>query len=204
MSQKLFVRNLSWSVTEDDLYELFGEVGAVVSVKIPTRREDGKPRGFAFVEMASADAADQVIRQYEGWMLNGRPISVNYQDEDRSSQGGGGYASKSSYATPAGKNSRLFVRNVTVSEDALQSAFEQVGDVVSVKIPVDRDTGMTRGYAFVEMASVDDAERAIEQLNQVPMGGKSLIIEYQDPQRPKAKKPAGGGYRDRGAQSTYW
>ncbi|MBY0404910.1 MAG: RNA-binding protein [Cyanobacteria bacterium] len=81
MNAKLFVANLDWNVTESELTDLFSEVGSVVSARIPTRREDGKPRGFAFVEMSSAEEALSAINAYHESDLRGRPIVVKYQEE---------------------------------------------------------------------------------------------------------------------------
>jgi RNA recognition motif-containing protein len=78
---KLFVANLSWSVTERDLKDLFGEYGDVIAVKIPLRKEDGKPRGFAFVEMASVEAATQAQAKLNQLPYKGRPLAVNFQEE---------------------------------------------------------------------------------------------------------------------------
>jgi nucleolin len=162
MSQKLFVRNLSWSVTENDLFDLFSQTGTVVSVKIPTRPEDGKSKGFAFIEMGSDEAAQQAIRQCNGTMLYERDIVVAFSDENA----GGARGGKSSFGV-AEKNAKLFVRNIgySISENELHSLFQQAGSVLSVKIPTDRDTGNPKGFAFIEMGSTAEAEQAIKSLN---------------------------------------
>jgi nucleolin len=186
---KLFIRNLSWSVTEHDLYNLFGEVGEVLSVKIPTRREDGKPRGFAFVEMASQEIGKQAIQRFNGQMLHNRDLVVDFQDESRSAGGG-------SFAGGPVKNSKLFVRNInySVSEQALQSLFQQAGEVYSVKIAMDRETGEPKGFGFIEMASADEAQNAINTLNNTFFEGKEIMIDFQDPNRAKSKPRPSGGY----------
>lgn len=192
MNNKLFVRNLSWSATEADLKQLFGDVGDVLSVKIPTRQEDGKPRGFAFVEMGSPDEARKAISQLNGVDLHGRDLVVDYQNESRGGDRGDRAPRRS---IPSEKNAKLFVRNIddSVSEDDLYSLFEQAGQVLSVKIPTDRETGYPRGFGFVEMGSVDEAERAIETLNHSPLAGKELMIAYQDPERSRSRPSYGGG-----------
>ncbi|WP_373531918.1 RNA recognition motif domain-containing protein [Vampirovibrio sp.] len=221
MNAKLFVRNLSWSVTENDLYELFGQSGEVISAKIPIRREDGKPRGFAFVEMASLQEGQQAIQSLNGYFLQGRDMVVDFQDENRGS-GGGGSASGSATGAPA-KSAKLFVRSLSygVSEADLEHCFQQAGHVVSVKIPTDRDTGEAKGFGFVEMASVEEAEQAIQRLNHTNLGGKDIVIDYQDASRNKSKpaggsRSGGGGYgrnsggggyggkRDRSDYSSRW
>jgi len=188
MNAKLFVRNLSWSVTENDLYDLFGEVGEVLSVKIPTRREDGKPRGFAFVEMASQEIGQKAIQRFNGYLLQNRDLVVDFQDESR---GGGGRTSGA--PTP---NAKLFVRNInySVSEQSLQDLFRQAGTVYSVKIAMDRDTGESKGFGFIEMGSAEEAQNAINTLNNTYLEGKEIIVDFQDPNRTKSKPRSGGGY----------
>ncbi|MEM0952476.1 MAG: hypothetical protein AAGI66_10110 [Cyanobacteria bacterium P01_H01_bin.74] len=191
-SEKLFVRNLSWSVTEYDLQELFASVGEVVSVKIPTRREDGKSRGFAFVEMGSQNLAQQVIEQFNGYALDNRELVVDFQDENRA---GGGHSSEK----PA-QSTKLFIRSIaySVTEYDLQTLFQQAGSVVSVKIPIDRDTGEQKSFAFVEMGSIEEAQQAVDTLNNTPLKGKEISVNFQDLNRGRQKARQGGGYRGSG------
>jgi RNA recognition motif-containing protein len=90
LSKKLYVGNLPFSSTEEDLREVFGRHGTVESVAVITDRETGRPRGFAFVEMAEADAADDAIRALDGSDLGGRSIRVNEAQDRRGGGGGGG------------------------------------------------------------------------------------------------------------------
>ena len=77
MSKKIYVGNLSYKVTEDDLKDLFAEFGALTSVNVITDRETGRPRGFAFVEMDSDDEATKAINSLNGKELQDREIVVN-------------------------------------------------------------------------------------------------------------------------------
>ncbi len=88
MSKKIYIGNLPFSSTEADLKDVFGRHGAIDSVNIITDRETGRPRGFAFVEMEEASAADDAIRALDGSDLGGRNIKVN-EAQDRRSGGGG-------------------------------------------------------------------------------------------------------------------
>lgn len=90
MSKKIYVGNLSFSSTEEDLKELFGRHGTVESVAVITDRETGRARGFAFVEMAEASAAGDAIRALDGSDLGGRSIKVNEAQDRRGGGGGGG------------------------------------------------------------------------------------------------------------------
>jgi RNA recognition motif-containing protein len=91
VSKKLYVGNLSFSSTEQDLKELFERHGAVESVAVITDRETGRARGFAFVEMEEASAAGDAIRALDGSELGGRSIKVNEAQDRRSGAGGSRY-----------------------------------------------------------------------------------------------------------------
>jgi cold-inducible RNA-binding protein len=77
ISNKVFVGNLSFDVTREELIEAFSAAGRVVDAKVPTDRETGRPRGFAFVEFESDEAAQRCIEQLNGRDLKGRPLRVN-------------------------------------------------------------------------------------------------------------------------------
>ena len=87
--KKLYVGNLAWGVTDNDLPTLFGEYGSIASAVVISDRETGRSRGFGFVEME--DGADQAIEALNGQDLQGRPLRVNEaQSKDRDRRGGGG------------------------------------------------------------------------------------------------------------------
>lgn len=86
MAQKLYVGNLPFSVTEDDLRELFAVHGAVHSINLITDRDTGRPRGFAFVEMDGADAATDALNGHE---IDGRALKVSEAKERQPRSGGG-------------------------------------------------------------------------------------------------------------------
>jgi RNA recognition motif-containing protein len=93
----------------------------------------------------------------------------------------------------------IFVGNLSfnTSEDELRQMFEAYGQVDRVSIMTDRDTGRSRGFGFVEMASNDDGEKAITALNGTQMGGRTLNVNEA---RPKAEHAGGGGGRERGGR----
>ena len=92
MSTKLYVGNLSFKTTGDDLNELFSKAGTVESASVVTDRDSGFSRGFGFVEMSSADEAKSAISQFNGTEIDGRALNVNEARprEDRGGSGGGG------------------------------------------------------------------------------------------------------------------
>lgn len=85
---KIYVGNLSYSVTQETLEQLFSQHGSIEEVYVPTDRESGRPRGFAFVTMASADEANAAIAALNGVDVDGRAINVN---EARPKREGGGF-----------------------------------------------------------------------------------------------------------------
>ncbi len=88
---RIFVGNLSYQTTEDQLSDLFSQAGEVESATIVTDRDTGRSRGFAFIEM-DRDAAAKAIQQFNGYELNGRAINVNEARPrpERGGFGGGG------------------------------------------------------------------------------------------------------------------
>ena len=91
MTKKLYIGNLPYSVTDTSLRELFAPLGEVSSVAIITDRDTGRPKGFAFVEMADDAAAKQAISQINGKTFDNREITVAEArpQEQRSGFGGG-------------------------------------------------------------------------------------------------------------------
>ncbi len=85
MAKNLYVGNMSFSTTEDQLREVFSQYGTVSKVQLIMDRETGRPRGFAFVEMS--DGGDQAIAALNGTQLDGRALTVN---EAKPREGGGG------------------------------------------------------------------------------------------------------------------
>jgi RNA recognition motif-containing protein len=89
MSTKLYVGNLSFRVTGDDLFEHFSQAGTVESANVVQDRETGRSRGFGFVEMASEEEASNAIAEFNGQEYDGRNLVVN-EARPRENGGGGG------------------------------------------------------------------------------------------------------------------
>jgi RNA recognition motif-containing protein len=89
---KLYVGNLSFQTSSEDLQQLFAQAGTVESATVVEDRDTGRSRGFGFVEMASKEDGEKAIQQFNGTDLNGRNLTVNEARprEDRGNRGGGG------------------------------------------------------------------------------------------------------------------
>ena len=92
MAMKLYVGNLSFQTTSEDLQQLFAQAGTVESASVVEDRDTGRSRGFGFVEMASKEDGEKAIEQFNGTDLAGRNLTVNEARprEDRGGRGGGG------------------------------------------------------------------------------------------------------------------
>jgi len=88
---------------------------------------------------------------------------------------------------------KLFVGNLpfATDEDRLREMFEEYGQVVSVTIPTDRETGRTRGFGFVEMETESQAQDALQGLDGYKEGGRALNVNEATPRQPRASKPRG-------------
>ena len=81
ISSKIFVGNLNFATTDQELRELFGEIGEVVDVHIPKDRESGRPRGFAFVRFAAEEHAAQAVEKFHGREVGGRDLRLDIAED---------------------------------------------------------------------------------------------------------------------------
>lgn len=91
---------------------------------------------------------------------------------------------------------KLYVGNLpySVRDGDLEQAFSSFGAVTSAKVMMERDTGRSKGFGFVEMGSDAEAQAAIEGMNGQPMGGRSLVVNEARPMEPRRPGGGGGGY----------
>ena len=104
MSMKLYVGNLAFQTSSDDLQELFAQAGTVESASVVEDRETGRSRGFGFVEMSSKEEGEAAIAKFNGQEVNGRSLNVNEAKprEDRGNRGGGGGGGRGGYGGGGG------------------------------------------------------------------------------------------------------
>jgi len=105
-------------------------------------------------------------------------------------------------------SNRLYVGNLAfhTTENVIQEAFSACGDVVSVTIVLDRETGRSRGFAFVEMANLDSAQKAIAELDGHDLQGRALRVSVAEDRRPGGgggRGGGGGGYGGGGGGGGY-
>lgn len=113
MQTKLYVGNLSYETTEDELRDLFTQAGTVASVALIKDRDTGRSKGFAFIEMSNQSEAEKAIQMFNGQNLANRPLKVNAArpKEERGFGGGygdrgGGYGDRGGSGGAGGRNRR--------------------------------------------------------------------------------------------------
>jgi hypothetical protein len=100
---------------------------------------------------------------------------------------------------------KLYVGNLpySVRDGDLEQSFGQFGTVTSAKVMMERDTGRSKGFGFVEMASDAEAQAAISGMNGQPLGGRSLVVNEARPMEPRPPRSGGGGYGGGGGGGGY-
>jgi RNA recognition motif-containing protein len=177
MTKRIYVGNLPSHTTERDLTSLFEQVGRVVAVRIMTDRDTGRSKGFGFVEMGSEEA-EKAIMQLNRADLNGHTLSVS---EAR--------ARPQSSADRGIPSVRLFVGNLPYNATGaeLKEFFSSVGPVSSVILPVEKESGKPRGFAFVEFPDHAHAKEAVHRFNNQPFKGRALVVN--EARAPESRPP---------------
>lgn len=193
-TRNIFVGKLSWNVDNDWLAQEFAECGEVESAHVPTDRNTGRSRGFGYVHFKTADAVEKALA-LNGKEIDGRPVNVdksNPRDKKTSMEKRAQVFGDASSPPSA----VLFVGNLSfgVNEDTLWETFGEHGDVKSVRVPTDRDTGRPKGFAYVEFSEVGSAKAAHGALQGFELDGRSLRLDFSQP-RDSAGGRGGGQVR---------
>jgi RNA recognition motif-containing protein len=91
MTKKLYVGNLAYSTTQEQIRELFAQAGEIAEVTLITDRDTGRPKGFGFVEMATEEGAQEAIKRFNGYSLDNRALNVSEARPREERSGGGGF-----------------------------------------------------------------------------------------------------------------
>ncbi|KAM7531663.1 hypothetical protein LguiB_035073 [Lonicera macranthoides] len=162
----VFVKNLSESVDNVKLQELFQKFGNILSCKV-VMFEDGKSKGYGFVQFESEESANTAIENLNGTTVEGKQMYV------------GKFVKKSDRVLPSpdAKYTNLYIKNLDpdVTEECLKDKFSAFGKIVSLAISKD-DSGASRGFGFVNFDNPDDARQAMEAMNGLLIGSKVLYV----------------------------
>ena len=91
MNKKLYVGNMPYDTTQEQIRELFAQAGEVTEVSLITDRETGRPKGFGFVEMATVEGSGEAIKRFNGYAMGERSLTVNEARPREDRSGGGSY-----------------------------------------------------------------------------------------------------------------
>ncbi|KAK7345453.1 hypothetical protein VNO77_16057 [Canavalia gladiata] len=162
----VFVKNLDESIDNAGLHDLFQPYGSILSSKVVIS-EDGKSKGYGFVQFESEESANAAIEKLNGFTVRDKQIYV------------GEFVKKSDRVLPGpeAKYTNLYIKNLDldITEALLQEKFSSFGKIISLAIAKD-DNGQSKGYAFVNYENPDDAKQAMEAMNGLQLGSKNLYV----------------------------
>ncbi|KAL5215766.1 hypothetical protein ABZP36_007167 [Zizania latifolia] len=194
-SKTLFVGNLSYSVEHEQVKQFFQEAGEIVDIRFSTF-DDGKFRGFAHVEFATAEAAKKALELADHDLM-GRSVKLDLARER------GVRRDNSSFRKPAQSlGSTVFIKGFDTSfavdeiRRSLEEHFDSCGEITRVSIPKDYDTGASKGIAYMDFNDNGSLSKAFE-LNGSDLGGYSL---YVDEARPRPDNRDGSFSSGRGSR----
>ncbi|TKW11714.1 hypothetical protein SEVIR_6G251100v4 [Setaria viridis] len=176
---KVYVGNLPYDLDSEGLAQLFDQAGVVEVAEVIYNRETGQSRGFGFVTMSTIEEADKAIEMFNRYDISGRLLNVN-----RASPRGTRMERPPRQFASA---FRAYVGNLPwqVDDSRLVQVFSEHGEVVNASVVYDRETGRSRGFGFVTMASKEELDDAISALDGQELDGRPLRVNVaaERPQR---------------------
>ncbi|KAI3448122.1 hypothetical protein Pfo_004787 [Paulownia fortunei] len=159
----LYVGDLDANVTDSQLYDLFSQMGDVVSVRVCRDLTSRRSLGYGYVNYGSPQDAERALMELNFTPLNGKPIRIMYSHRDPSVRKSG-----------AGN---IFIKNLDkeIDHKALHETFSSFGNILSCKVATN-SSGQSMGYGFVQYASEESAQKAIKKLNGMLLNGKQVYV----------------------------
>ncbi|XP_075572231.1 nucleolin [Pelecanus crispus] len=179
-ARTLFVKNLPYRLTEDEMRDVFENA---LEVRIVMNKE-GNSKGMAYVEFKTEAEANKALEEKQGTEIDGRAMVIDFIGEkshQEHQKGGGERESKT-----------LIVNNLSyaASEETLQELFKKAS---SIKMP-QTNQGRPKGYAFVEFPTTEDAKEALNSCNNTEIEGRAIRLEFSSPAWQKGNANARGGF----------
>lgn len=204
---ELFVKNLSYKITEDALWEHFGTFGTVTNVKMLFNKETGRPTGLAFVGFESRAEAKAALAN--AGSLDGRDLQCSFSNDKGKAAGRtpqtnnsrGGYGNNNSYNNndggfkkPAysGDAHTIFVGNLgfKTNENTIKKFFERAGNVVGIRIAKNEE-GRSKGFCHVDFDSKDAVQSAIAYAGE-NLDGREVRVDASEPRKNRDGGDRGG------------
>lgn len=191
MSRSVFIGNIPYDVTEEQLLQLMREVGGVVNLRLVFDKDTGKPKGFAFCEYVDTETAQSAIRNLNGREFHGRTLRVDTADgkemaqvESRRPLGGAGVESRSSFIQPIAVQDRWqevkqSLNNLT-PQDIQQIPANERGFVEDLRRVLTQPTAYIPVLPNDQKALLDQVMMLTpEQINQIPPTERAQILELR-------------------------
>lgn len=186
---RLFVGNLPYTYTSEELAQVFSEAGRVDDAQIIYDKVTNRSRGFAFVTMATAEEAAKAIQMFDGALLGGRTARVNYPEVPR---GGERRTVTMSGRRRDDGTYKIYAGNLGwgVRADTLRNVFEGRAGLLDARVIFERGTGRSRGFGFVSFSTAEDAQAALESLDGVELEGRPLRLSLAEQNPPPGSPPS--------------
>ncbi|XP_059287372.1 polyadenylate-binding protein 2-like isoform X1 [Lycium ferocissimum] len=164
-STSLYVGDLEFNVTDSQLYDLFNQVGQVVSVRVCRDLSTRRSLGYGYVNYSNPQDAARAMEMLNFTPVNGKTIRVMYSHRDPTLRKSG--------------SANIFIKNLDRSIDnkALHDTFSSFGNILSCKIATDSN-GQSKGYGFVQFDNEESAQGAIDKLNGMLMNDKQVYVGH--------------------------
>lgn len=173
----VYVGNLFYEITDDQLQRIFSRFGEIVAVRL-SKDDRGLSRGFAHVEFKTLESATAAIENLDQQVFEGRNLVVQYhRHKPRTSR----IREAQRPEIPATKT--LFVGNMSyeMSDKDLNDLFRDIPNVVDVRVAIDRRTGQPRGFAHAEFIDVNSATEGMKILREKVLYNRQLRVDYAPP-----------------------
>ncbi|KAL7601791.1 hypothetical protein Lser_V15G24641 [Lactuca serriola] len=159
----LYVGDLEMNVTDSQLFELFSQLGQVVSVRVCRDLSTRRSLGYGYVNYVNPQDAARAIEVLNFTPLNGKAVRIMYSHRDPSVRKSG--------------SGNIFIKNLdkAIDQKALHDTFSTFGNILSCKIATDM-TGQSKGYGFVQYDTEEAAQQAIEKLNGMLLNDKQVFV----------------------------
>mmetsp|Transcript_19179 Transcript_19179/g.28106 ORF Transcript_19179/g.28106 Transcript_19179/m.28106 type:complete len:637 (+) Transcript_19179:135-2045(+) len=172
----LYVGDLAPTVNEADLFEMFNAVASVASVRVCRHAISRKSLGYAYVNFHTIADAERVLDTMNYTEIKGRISRLMWSQRDPSFRRSG--------------SGNIFIKNLAPGVDSrdLNDTFSTFGNIISCKVVIDRETGESRGYGFVQFEQEEDAQNAIKDINGKEISGRTVFVGKFEPAERRHKK----------------
>merc|ERR1712063_126153 len=188
----MFVGNLPWSASEDEIREFFGDID-ISDLRMMTDRQTGNFKGFCYVDFPDEETAKKAFA-LSGSDYNGREIKVDYTQAAATNN--------SAYNNTQGEKSlTCYVGNLSYNtdEDSIRDFFSEAGSITSVRMITDRDTGASKGFCYVEFEDQETADAALSYHGN-ELDGRNIRVTYDSHKPDRGGGRGGRGFGDRGGR----